>query len=183
MNRSASAVTDIPGVSELLLASGPDPEHEAELMLYGRLVGSWDIDARYLDADGNETGKVRGEWHFGWGLNGRAIVDVLISPPITERQEGQRFHEYGTTVRVYDPALKAWRCTWNPTGSSGTIILIARPDGDDIVMEGRAREGHLERWTFSEITEDFFLWQGLRSDDEGETWVLTEEMRATRRRE
>ena len=173
------AATDL---SDLLLASGPDPEHEAELMLFGRLVGSWDVAARYFDPEGNVTGEARGEWHFGWGLRGRAVVDVLFSPPLADHREGDPWFEYGTTVRVYDPKQGVWRMTWNPTSQSTHKNLIARAEGDRIVMEGRAPEGHLVRWEFVEITDEFFLWQGRGSQDEGKTWVLKEEMRATRQR-
>lgn len=168
--------------AELLLADGPDPELEEELMLFGRLVGGWDVAARFLDPDGNVTLEVGGEWHFGWALQGRAVVDVLFSPSRAEHVAGEEWFEYGTTVRVYDPKLGAWRMTWNPTSPSESKNLIARPDGDGIFIEGRAPEGKLVRWTFSEITDDSFLWQGRDSHDDGETWVLSEEMRCTRQR-
>jgi hypothetical protein len=39
--RTASAMI------EALKADGPLPEHAQKLMLFGRLVGSWDIEGRF----------------------------------------------------------------------------------------------------------------------------------------
>ena len=50
---------------DLLGASGPDVEHAEELMLFGRFVGSWDLEATYFDHAGTITSERRGEWHFG----------------------------------------------------------------------------------------------------------------------
>jgi hypothetical protein len=168
-------------VSELLMADGPDPAYHDELMLFGRLVGSWDVVGTNLTPDGEPLAANRGEWHFAWALRGRAIIDILISPPLAEHVEGEPFFEYGPTIRVYDPSMQAWRVTFNPTGSIGTIKLIARPDGNGILMEGRLPDDTPTRWTFSEISEDSFVWQERDSHDDGETWVLSEEIRATRR--
>jgi hypothetical protein len=167
-------------VSDLLLVDGPDPEFKAELELFGRLVGSWDVGGRSIAPDGTVRATNRGEWHFAWGLRGRAIVDMLISPPRAERPNGP-FYEWGLTVRVYDPELQAWRVTFNPTGSIGTVKLIARPDGDDILQEGRLPDDTPTQWRFSEISANSFLWQERDSVDGGKNWVLSEEIRATRR--
>jgi hypothetical protein len=155
---------------DALAASGPHPDHEPELMLFGRFVGAWDMEGEQIAPDGSRT-EFHGEWHFGWVLDGRAIQDVLISEPI----------EYGTTVRFYDPVADAWEITWITPPGRAVRRLRARADGDDIRLEGRDPAGHLLRWTFTGITEDSFTWSGFRSDDEGATWRQDEEMRLTRR--
>ena len=38
-----------PAMMEALHADGPFPEHADKLMLFGRLVGSWDIVGRFFD--------------------------------------------------------------------------------------------------------------------------------------
>ena len=38
---------------EALQAEGPFPDHASKLMLFGRLVGSWDIEGRFFDRDGH----------------------------------------------------------------------------------------------------------------------------------
>ena len=67
---------------KLLAASRPDDDRVAGLNLFGQFIGSWDIEATFWDHDGNVTAERAGEWHFGWVLQGRAIQDVLISPPL-----------------------------------------------------------------------------------------------------
>ena len=176
-----SVRTDV--FADLLLAPGPDPAFEQELALFGRLVGVWDVVGTNLAPDGTVRAQNRGEWHFAWALRGRAIIDLLISPPLAEQPAGP-FFEYGPTIRVYDPGMGAWRVTFNPTGSIGTIKLVARPDGGGgILMEGRLppEDRQQTRWSFTGITQDAFLWQERDLADDGETWVLSEEIRATRR--
>src|SRR5947209_6048636 len=106
---------------DALAAEGPFPEYADKLMVFGRLVGSWDIEGRFFDEDGNVTNERRGEWHFGWVLEGRAIQDVLISPPRDGREPGQASQEYGTTIRAYDPKLDAWRVTFVAPVSGATV--------------------------------------------------------------
>lgn len=85
-----------------LQADGPAPDRAEKMGLYGWLIGSWTMDGTiYLD-DGT-TYKNAGEIHFAWALEGRAIQDVWIFPGAF----------YGTTLRVYDPALDAWHILWS----------------------------------------------------------------------
>jgi len=163
---------------ELLDADGPDPERAEGLMLFGRFVGSWDVEATYWDHDGNVTGERRGEWHFGWVLQGRAIQDVLISPPL---DSGELPREYGSSFRLYDPKTDNWRVTWFAPISGTIVDLTARREGDRIVLEGVEPSGMLDRWIFSDITPDSFTWTGHESVDEGRTWPSVELMLLRRR--
>jgi hypothetical protein len=162
---------------EALAATAAHPDQAAALGLFGRFVGSWDVEGTLIAPDGARSAH-RGEWHFGWVLEGRAIQDVLISPP---RSEGGPAFEYGTTLRFYDAARGAWRVTWCSPVTGAVVTLLARASGEDIVLDGRLGDGRLVRWSFSEITRDAFLWQGRVSGDEGATWRLEEEMRVRRR--
>jgi hypothetical protein len=115
-------------------------------------------------------------------LEGRAIQDVILTPPLAERRKiGAPAGDYGTAIRFYDPRIDAWRVT-AITPVFGVIVnLIARPVGDEIVLEGRAPDSKLYRWIFSEITEHTFRWNGYLSADEGRTWFMEEEIRGRRR--
>src|SRR5262245_39736718 len=68
-----------PRMIDLLDAPGPDPALEEPLRLFGRFVGGWDIHWTGIAPDGSRQ-TARGEVHFGWVLEGRAIQDVWIFP-------------------------------------------------------------------------------------------------------
>ena len=167
---------------EALEAEGPFTEYTDKLMLFGRLVGAWDIEGKYFNQEGQVTQKRQGEWHFGWVLEGRAIQDVILTPPREERRRtGAPADDYGTAIRFYDPRIDAWRVT-AVTPVFGVIVnLIARPIGDEIVLEGRAPDNKLYRWVFSDFTDHTFRWSGYVSADEGRTWFMEEEIKGRRR--
>jgi hypothetical protein len=160
------------GMIKGLGAVGPDPSLKEKLMLFGQFVGDWDIvEARYTQADGTEV-KLKGEVHFGWILGGSAIQDVWMG----YREGTQRLVLFGTTVRFYDPKIDAWRSTWLSPIKGLVQTFIARKINDEIVLEGKAAEGHPEKWIFSQITPQSFRWHSEETHDNGKTWQLTEEM-------
>jgi hypothetical protein len=71
---------------EALRAAVPRPELADRLALFGRFVGSWDVERTGHAADGTSV-TVPGEWHWGWVLDGRAIQDVFICPARPLRTE------------------------------------------------------------------------------------------------
>jgi hypothetical protein len=169
-------------MTSVLGARGPWPEHADALMLFGQFVGAWDLEITLFDLDGAVRASGPGEWLFGWVLEGRAVQDVLVRPPRSERESAARtdFWEYGTTLRVYDPPTGTWRITWfAPT--RGELRLTGRADGADIVLDSLEREPIASRWVFSEIGTDSFTWRGSGSDDDGATWLPLQEMHARRR--
>lgn len=167
---------------DLLRADGPADDHADELMLFGRFVGSWDVEAEYFHHDGRKAHVRSGEWHFGWVLEGRAIQDVLFGPPLAERRRtGAPADEYGTTIRLYDPTSGTWHLSWYPSVSRKVVHLEARPDGEGILIEGTEADETLDRWTFTDITPDSFTWSGYESKDESATWPLIERMSCRRR--
>ena len=167
---------------DALEADGPFPDFADKLMLFGRLIGSWDIVGRFLDEDGNVLSERTGEWHFGWVLEGRVIQDVLIVPPREARAPGEQSRSYDTAIRAYDPKLDAWRVTAVFPVYGATVDLIAREQGDEIWLEGLSPDGDALRWTFSEFSDERVRWQGYVSKDDGATWGRDEEIILTRRR-
>lgn len=85
-----------------LHADRPAPDRSDRMGLYGWLIGDWEMDA-VVHRDDGPPHEGRGEIHFGWVLEGRAIQDVWILPGV--------FH--GTTLRVYDPGIDAWHILWS----------------------------------------------------------------------
>ena len=168
---------------DALGADGPAPDRADNMDLYGRFVGSWDLDVTQIAADGSERRR-KGEWHFGWALEGRAVQDVWIVPPRGELRHGDaaaNVNSYGTTLRVYDPRIDAWQIQWTDPVTQNFLGMIGREeDGGDIVQLGTRPDGRPIRWKFSQITPNSFRWTGEISDDAGATWRLHVEFAARR---
>jgi hypothetical protein len=87
---------------------------------------------------------------------------------------------YGTTLRVYDPALDAWHILWSDPLTQYYTRQIGRAHGSGIVQEGADEAGTPARWSFTEITPNSFHWLGERSLDGGKSWQLQIEFFARR---
>ena len=167
---------------EALGADGPSADRAGKMDLYGRFIGSWDLDVRQFAEDGRERRRA-GEWHFGWALEGRAIQDVWIVPPRGELRHGDaaaNVNSCGTTLRVYDPRIDAWQVQWSDPVTQTFLQMIGRAEGDDIVQLGTRADGQLVRWSFSEISPDSFRWRGEISADNGASWRLQVDFSARR---
>jgi hypothetical protein len=167
----------------VLAAPGRSPEIPESADVYGWLIGSWELDVRYYWVDVSARG-IKGEVHFEWVLEGRAVQDVWIMPPRSERtgELDKMLNMYGTTLRVWDPAIQAWRVTWINPATNQRSELIGRWSGKDIVQLGTRADGTPMRWIFSEITPDSFRWTGESLEPDGKTWKLGGEFRARRLR-
>ena len=140
--------------------SGNGPFARDTRVVYGWLIGNWDLDIEHYRGE-VAAQNMKGEAHFAWVLEGRAVQDVWILPGL-----------YGTILRVWDAVLPAWRVGWvNPvTGSR-----------DDVVQVGRHSDGTPIRRIFSEITGESFRWTGEVFNPDGRTWTLEAEFLAKRR--
>lgn len=169
------------GFLQTLAAPGRSPEIPADADLYGWLVGSWELDVLHYRVDVSAQ-HLRGEAHFAWVLEGRAVQDTWIMPRRADRREhsDRMTNMYGTTLRVWDPSIQAWRVTWINPVTGLRDELIGRRAGRDIVQVGRHPDGTPIRWIFSEITPDSFRWTGGALDADGKTWKLEGEFRAKR---
>lgn len=157
------------------------PEIAAEDDLYGRLIGSWSAEVVDLDEDGTRRTQ-RAEIHFARVLEGRAVQDLWIVPPRDQRRSDtpRQRNRYGTTLRVFDASLRAWRVTWINPVSGVETRLVGRRVGDDIVQEGEQPDGSIWRWSFREISATSFRWVSHSSKDGGRTWMADTEFFATR---
>ena len=169
---------------ELLAAAGPPPAGP-NADLYDALLGDWDAEVVDHLPDGSGR-RQSAEMHFARVLAGRAIQDLWIVPAVREQEapsptaaEGLR---YGTTLRVYDAKLGAWRITWWNPVSGVEARLVGRRVGSRIVQTGADPDGALVRWCFDEVGPASFHWVGERSLDGGETWRRETEFFARRRR-
>jgi len=144
------------GLIAALRADGPAPDRAAELRLYGQFIGDWKAEIVAHTPDGVRH-EGHGEIHFGWVLQGRAIQDVWI----IDRRPGTPVmpvagNWYGTTIRVYDPVLRAWRIYWIDPATNAYRYQVGRKQGADIVQEGTTETGALSRWSFTEIAPRSF---------------------------
>lgn len=168
----------------LLQASGRSPEVPESADAYGWLVGSWELEVLHYRTINLASQEIRAEAHFGWVLEGRAIQDVWIMPrPSDRKSDSDRTNNmYGTTLRVWDPAIQAWRIRWINPVTSHEECQTGRKVGDEIVQIGARSDGTPTRWRFTEITPDSFCWIGEALEGDGKTWKLEGEFRARRLR-
>lgn len=159
----------------LLFADQPAPKYKHQLMLFGQFVGDWEFDGVAYDSEGKRSTD-KGEIHFAWVLQGRAIQDLWIETEVSDNRPGV----YGSTMRFYDPSIDAWRITWMEPGYGVITSLIGRKVGEEIVLEGKTSEGKTIRWIFSQIKPDTFHWRGEKLV--GDTWQIYEELSARRRK-
>jgi len=162
-------VSPSPTFVHALHCDGPAPDRADKMSLYAWLIGRWDMDAVIHKDDGTKHSG-RGEIHFGWVLEGRAIQDVWTLPGIF----------YGTTLRIYDPQIDAWHILWSDPLKQFYTRQIGRARGRDIVQEGKDDTGADVRWSFTEITPDSFRWLGERSRDGEASWQQQAEFLARR---
>jgi hypothetical protein len=168
----------------VLLSTGRSSEIPESADVYGWLVGSWELDVLHYWAVDVSSRGIKGEAHFGCVLEGRAVQDVWIMPRRSERTGSidEKMNMYGTTLRVWDASIQAWRITWiNPAGGH-VEQQIGRRSGNDIVQIGVRPDGTPTRWRFTEITRDSFHWLGESLQADGNTWMLEGEFRAKRMR-
>jgi len=159
---------------EKLAASGRAAEIPEEADVYGWLIGSWELDVVRYGVDVRDRA-IKGEAHFGWVLEGRAVQDVWIMnvPDVVAT--------YGTTIRVWDARLQAWRVTWMNPISGRRDELIGTRQGKDIVQIGTHGDGTPIRWRFVDTTADSFRWLGDALERDGVTWKLEAEFHGRRK--
>ena len=169
----------------LLQARGRSREVPETEDVYGWLVGSWELDVVHYKGVDVSSQKIKGEAHFSWALEGRAIQDVWIMPRASDRKpESERINDmYGTTLRVWDPQIQAWRIRWMNPVSGHEERQTGRRVGEEIVQIGARADGTPTRWRFTEITANSFHWIGEALRPDGKTWVLEGEFQARRIRQ
>ncbi len=170
------------GFYTVLAAPGRSPEISESADAYGWLVGSWELEVLHYNAVDVSALDIKGEAHFGWVLEGRAIQDVWIMPRRSERTLGlgKTNNMYGTTQRVWDPVIQAWLIRWINPVTGRREEQVGRRVGDEIVQEGARADSTATRWRFTEITPDSFHWIGEAYSPGSQSWKLEGEFRAKR---
>lgn len=160
---------------QALAAGGRSREIPESEDVYGWLIGDWELDV--LRYKGEETPGLRGEVHFAWVLEGRAIEDLWIMPPRSERTDAlpKTNNMYGVTFRVYDPAIRGWLIRWINPVTGHLEQQIGRRIGSDIVQIGARADGTPTRWRYTDTTPASFHWIGEALHPDGVTWRVEAE--------
>ena len=139
---------------EALAAAGRSPEIPDSDDAYGWLVGDWELSVLHYWGQNVAARGLQAEMHAGWVLEGWAVQDVWIMPRRSERtgQFDPQMNMYGTTLRVWDRAIGAWRISWSNPAGDHYEQQIGRRNGDDVVQIGTREDGTTTRWSFTEIT-------------------------------
>lgn len=171
-----SEVYRMDGFLNALVSAQRSDKIPAEQDLFGALVGEWDFE--WVDGHGSPRERhVKGEWIFSWILDGTAIQDLFICPSRDERKINPQLDaEYGTTIRIYNPATQAWDIFYGCRGKA--TRLEAKKEGDKIVLT-EISEGKM-KWVFSHITESTFLWQRIELQSNNQ-WTIMGEAIAQRK--
>ena len=92
------------------------------------------------------------------GDSGLWITPPRDGPNVGKSERWGPFdNQYGTTIRVYDPKIDAWRATWIDPCAGYRAELIGRGARKraEIFQEGTGSDGTHLRWIFSDITRRF----------------------------
>jgi hypothetical protein len=177
----AEQTTELEDCLGLLSARSRSPEIPESADVYGWLVGSWDLEVLHYRAIDLRSRNIQGEAHFGWVLE--AIKDVWIMPNFGHRNSDtdRANNMYGTTLRLWDPDIQAWRIRWMNPVNGQEECQTGRKVGKDIVQIGARLDGTPTRWRFTE-TKIGFVSLDRRSLGSGRsTWKLEGEFRGRRR--
>jgi len=161
----------------VLRAMGPHPSLGDEAKIFGRLVGTWDVEYTDFSKDGRETHR-SGEFIVGWVMDGRALQDVWIVNPSGTRQD----REVYTELRYYDPKSRTWPSTFIDVEHASVARFAGGAVGDKrIVFDTQDFDGTDTRWSINDIRPDTFVWREEESRDGGKTWRLLAEHHMKRR--
>lgn len=179
---NATQVRHADGFTWFLAAPGRSAEIPEAADVYGWLVGGWELEVLHYKAVDVRERRIQGEAHFAWVLEGRAIQDVWIMPRCSVRPADldSTNNMYGTTLRVWDATIQAWRINWINPATGHREQQIGRRIGSDIVQVGARADGTPTRWRFTEIAADSFHWIGEALQPDGHTWKVEGEFRAQR---
>jgi hypothetical protein len=159
----------------LFVSDAPRPEFAEAFAPFAPLIGSWDLDVAWYDETGAVTRRTKGEWHFAWALDGRAVADVWITPSRAARgTDGDG--EWGLSIRIYDSELRAFRSTWMGPKAAFVMPFVAHASGDTITLDSQTAA---TRWEFTGITPTGFHWRNEDIDADGNV-ILRQTFVATR---
>jgi hypothetical protein len=82
------------------------PAEASQSSLFGRLVGTWDVDYEIYDKDGNVR-RYKGQAVYSWILDGGALQEIWTSDAHNKTPQ-----PYSTTIDFYDKKRQSWTVVW-----------------------------------------------------------------------
>jgi hypothetical protein len=128
-------------------------------------IGTWDVNLRMLQNDGEFRDSVRARANIYSILDGKAVLELWDSVPIK-----------GFSLRYYDPASAAWDLwlNWPSEDRSRTAKFTGRfrHGRADFFAERERDDGATVRlrYSFSDISPFSLRWDDHSSTDGGKTW-------------
>ncbi|TDU87781.1 hypothetical protein EV138_1309 [Kribbella voronezhensis] len=150
----------------LMVSEQPRPEFEQALSPFAPLIGSWDLDVSWYDDDGQVVRETKGEWHFAYALDGRAVADIWITPS-RARREVDGDGEWGLSIRLYDPELNAFRSTWMGPKYALVMTFVGHTGDNSITLEANEPKSAKTRWMFTDLSPTGFNWRNEDEDADG----------------
>ena len=167
---------------EKAVASGKwNPEAPPETEYLGQLIGVWDATQSVRNRDGTwAENKSKAEWKWYYILNGHAIQDDWISPPLNDTSSNSP-RSFGTNIRIYNSKEKQWEMAWIDSQRRKLATFKAVYEDGKIIMNGRNAGGQTVRNTFYNIANDSFDWKQEWTMDKGKTWFDVSRIHCERR--
>jgi hypothetical protein len=160
-----------------LKAMGPHPSLGDEAKLFGRLVGTWEVEYTDFSKDGKVSHR-SGELIVGWVMDGRVIQDLWIVNPSGARKERELYAD----LRYFDPKSRTWPAIFIDPEHASVARFTSDPEGDGrIVLDTQDFNGKETRWSINDIRPNSFVWREEESSDGGKTWGLLAQHQMKRR--
>jgi hypothetical protein len=173
---TAPATETLDGVSALK-AGHPHPSLGDHAQLFGRLVGTWDVEYTDFSKDGKATRR-SGQMTFGWVMDGRAIQDLWVVDPSGARKEREVYAD----LHYFDAKSGAWHTVFVDPEHASVFRFTDEAVGDDrIVLDSHDLDDGETRWSFNDIRPGSFGFRAEVSADGGKTWRLQSDYHMKRR--
>lgn len=126
-----------------------------------------------------------GDWELTWGENQHGInriESILNGAAIQEKFEGEGL--VGISVSVFSQEDHRWHQTWVDNSGSYLDFVGEFENGKMILSRNGIVEGKRikQRMVWYDISENAFLWNWERSDDNGTSWKTNWKIVYTRKK-
>jgi hypothetical protein len=134
-----------------------NPLAPKETQQFASLMGNWRITDSSLNKDGKWIAGSGADWNWYTILNGHAIQDDWIQPPLSKKVPvGKR--QFGTNIRIYNPKEKRWEMAWASNAGKKIDTFKAKASEGRVVMRG-LYAGNETRITFFNMKPKTFDWK------------------------